>query len=684
MANIIDAAPPAEMLPPTPTAAAPQLPAMPSAPPTKEELKVPAWGEVRKHWDDIQRELQVAVREYTLNRAFDRGDQYLEYNALTAEAYLREYRKQDEAQTRTTVNKFRSRRRATSARLLANPLGPEIRASSASEQGMRRQRISKHVVDAAAGAEADDWEQTRAEAMKYLLHGGVSAVCWEWDKDSDTPPLAEPVPTDPVDGRPLPGGGPKLIAMNIAEFGVEAGSRRARDATFWIRSVAYPPEQVKRNYGLDWVPKADASGFMSPMARMIASRRGEMERDRLSLAMVTVFTRRPTRDAPGCVAHYVNGQLVAFSAWPYPHKTLNLYVFSADDPDETWVVDPWVSDWRPVQAMYNDIRSTIREHAQRAANARILSKTGSLADPSVFTDETGEVVEYEDTKPEWMAPPEIARWLVGEVQRLDDELNDLAGSPDVARGVAPGDRNSGSALALLAERADGPLGAIARDQSRGWSVITTMWLRTLRHHMPPGQLRESVVYGEHNMPMRRQWSRDDIDENVVALVPVESTTPKSMTALRAALVDMQRSFPQVFEKVDPGTLARMLGLPDVRQMLQIVDPDDYFASWENELLLTGEPVTPDEWHNHGVHRARHERLRNSPTYEEADDQIKHLIDQHIEAHDKIVEELAAQAAERQMAQQQAQMAAGMPPPSEETGEPPSEEPQEPQPQEMIP
>lgn len=651
----------ATMLPGTPA----QPPARTMPPPTKtpdqyraEGHKIDDWATVQRWWSDIADELLVHRREMQLNEAFDRGDQHVTWNTATNQVTLRDLVGKERF-TRMSVNKMRARRRATTARLTSSPMSMEVRPGMATDSAMRNQRMAEHVLQAMGAPEADDWEGVRAQAVTATLFGGVAAVCWEWDPDSANPSLADDAtaPTDMSSGFAMPCGGIRLTALSVHEFGLEAGSRRQQDAHFWIRQYGEPPEQVQATYGLKAKPRADAAALTSPMGFLL---NGGRRHD--NLTAITVVTKRPHKGNPGCVAHYVNGQCVSYTPWPYPHPWLNLYVFRCDDPKtNTYLTDPWWSDLRQPQTAYNKVRKAISAHVDRAANARVIVPTGGV-DLDAFTDEAGEVVEY-DEEPKWMTPPEVARWLVGEVDRIDAEINDLAGSPDIARGVAPGDRNSGAALALLAEKADGPLGPFAADESRGWSVIATSSLRTLRHHMKDGERRQSTTYGPNGgVAFVRTWTRDDIDENVTVNVPLESVMPRSQTALRASLIEMHGAFPQAFEGLDGRTLAQITGLTSLRDMMTNLDPDQAFAEWENELMMAGEPVVPDEWHNHAVHLDRHERVRNSATYEMADEAIKAVFDDHIEAHHTIRQEQAQKAAQDQMAQMQAMgMPGGMPP-----------------------
>lgn len=623
------------------------------------EIDAPDAAAVREMWADCQRELRVNQREYALNRAFDRGDHWLTYDPVISDAVIREWRDNSDADARTTVNLFRARRRQQTARLGATELAFQVRASSADGAGLRKQRLNSEVLEYLRTRQR--WEQLRARATKYALFGGNSAIMWDWDPNSrNSPPRVDEY------GIAVPAGGVKLTALAVTEFGLEPGSISQWDATWAIRVTGAPAKQVQALYGMAVEPRPDATSRATPMSRMLTSRHKDA-RANVPLVNIYALYQRPTPFTEGYVAHYVNDAAVAVYPWPFPHDDhLNLYVFSCDDPDETWVTDPWLSDARGPQTMYNDVRTTIREHAQRAANARILYQEGSLDDATVFTDAPGEAIAFQGERPpSWMEPPDVARWLVGEVDRLRDEINDLLSSPDIARGIAPGDRNSGSALALLAEKADGPLGPFARDQARGWGVVATNVLRLLRHHMPEGEKRRITMYQNTTVPTTRQWGREDIPDDVEVIVPVEVTEPRSFAAIRAQMVDLARTFPALFEGIEPSTFAKMLGLSSVQQMLREMDGSQ-LVTWENELMFAGEIVMPEPHHFHDLHIKGHEMERNTPAYEMLPPERKSVVDDHIDGHKTFAAEAMAKSLAAQAAQQP------QPPPEADTGDTASE------------
>jgi hypothetical protein len=87
---------------------------------------------------------------------------------------------------------------------------------------------------------------------------------------------------------------------------------------------------------------------------------------------------------------------------------------------------------------------------------------------------------------------------------------------------------------------------------------------------------------------------------------------------------------------DPLTLIRGLDLPGVDIILQSMDQDIKVQHRENGKLLDGEIVEVKPWHNHMIHIAEINKLRNSIDYEEADEEIQRVVDDHAAAHEALV------------------------------------------------
>jgi hypothetical protein len=240
-----------------------------------------------------------------------------------------------------------------------------------------------------------------------------------------------------------------------------------------------------------------------------------------------------------------------------------------------------------------------------------------------------------------MQPADLPRYLYQEPGNLERELDDIMSTNEVSRGVAPGDRNSGSALAILAEQNDGPLGVMAVDQANGWSHLASMVLRLYGQHVDKDRTTTVWVDG---VPQRSTWVGKDLQGQWRVHVPVESTSPESHAARMAQLVDMKQNFPEVFANADPGELARALDTPGSRPLLATANADARKAIRENAELLAGTVCIPALFDDHARHISEHNRERKGRGYELASDEIRKVIDDHVLAHQRLIEEEAASQA----------------------------------------
>jgi hypothetical protein len=568
------------------------------------------------------------------------------------------------------------------ARMTRSPLVWEVEPSGTDDASARRQRLQEQLL--LSEAHEQDWAEIREEHLLQTLYGGSAAISVEWD-----PQLGKIVATDPVTAIPIPAGGVRITPLGISEFCLEPGSPSVDDARYWIKCVALPPEQVKERYNLDWEPVPDAEASLSSRHRTLLSRRPQGQPPRLTL--VYCYYERPTTRTPGCVVHVVNNKEVyAYGdgqGWPFPFPHLNITIGIQRKIHRTWVGNTLLTPARDIQYAYNRARSTILEHMRKAANARLMVPAGSIEDSDSITTDPADVLEYNSElgEPHWQSAPEVPRWISNEAAQLESELDDIFFTHAVTRGQAPGDRNSGLALSVLAEKDDTPLAPMARNQSAVWARIGQMTLQMYRAYaQQSGMVRSQTITTSQGSTVQFEWTSEDIDETPMVKVPLDATAPRSKIATQSVIVSLAQTFPAAFQNVDGMSLARLLDLPDPKGFLTTADPDVAKAEWENGLLMQAIPVMPADFDDHAKHIAQHNRERKSPAYELAADDVRQAIDVHVMAHQKLAaDEAAAQLATQQQMPgaemlPQANEAPGSMVPQARTGQP--EQPQEMPPQ----
>lgn len=578
-------------------------------------------------WQTADQYLVKERRDYWMNGSYYTSHQWIWWDVSRNTVQELDYANESERSSRITVDKYGPRTRSLMARLTESDLMWEVQPAGMDDASMRRQKLQEQLL---IGEQRHGrWEDVREMALLQTLFGGAAAICVDWDPDR-----GEDYMIDPLSQIAVPLGGVRLTPLGISEFTLEPGTQNVQDARWWIRCTSLPPEQVQEIYGLEEVPAADAEAMLSSRHRSILLRRPGGSPPRTTL--VYVYYERPTSRGPGCIVHVVNGKVVRQEdKWPFPFNQLNLALFRQSKIPNTWVGHTLLTSARDIQYAYNRARSTILEHMRKAANARLMIPAGSVDDADGITIDPADTLEYnaELGEPHWQSAPEVPRWISGEAAQLEAELDDIFHSHQVSRGEAPGDRNSGLALALLAEKDDTPLHPMAKDQADGWARIAEMTLMLYRMNAASNQItRKVMLITEQGVPLEVEWGPEDIDEKPSVVVPLDATTPRSKIATQSILTNLAMQFPTVFQNVNAKQLSKMLGLPDPRQFLTLMDPDASKAEWENGLLMQGVAVIPEDFDVHDVHIAIHNAQRKSPAYEYATPEIKELLDNHVMAH----------------------------------------------------
>lgn len=591
---------------------------------------------VHDRWLATRRELAEARRNHHLNESFYHGQQHVRYNARTnnVEQLAPEIDRWGRERPRITDNILKPRIESLRGRLIDRSLMFEPKVSSADVSVLQGGQLAKRVITATH--DQQQWEDLREGEVLAAILGGTSAVMIERDRH------AEHGGVEDRTGKVHVSDDVHLTKLSITEFGLEPGSATWLMARWFIACTAVPPEQVKAHYRLDWLPDCDAKSTMTARHRALVAGAGDDIKGRVDnlTAVYTMYERPNPLCEKGRWLVTAGGKIVVDEAWPFPFTdTLNLYPFRQSRIDGVWYGTTVMNDAVPLQAEYNKLKSNIAEHSDKAGNARMMVPFGSLESLDDLGDEAGELVPYHAAagQPGYMAPPQLARWIPGEIDRLERSVDEILHAHAVSRGAVNLDRQSGLALSIVAEKNDTPLGEMARDQAAGWEHIAHMVAEVYANS---SQERETSIEVEGGIPVTLKWRGERMRGQTRFRVPLETVQPTSRAGTAAMITTLKQSFPEAFQNVDMGKLGKLLQLPEVDLLGQALDADVVLAQKENHLMAVGEAMVPEKWHDHAKHMAEHNAYRNTIDFMMASDDVRRDFELHLQAHQHMIQEEA--------------------------------------------
>ena len=590
---------------------------------------------VRQRWEEIEAETSRARLDYWLNRAFYKGHQWLYADTHRNTIRSAIPRNQNAPhKVRATINKIKPNLNTLCGKFLQSDLTFEVPASASDDASLTGARLAEYVLEAARSD--DGWEHVRERNLFNTLLGGVAAVALH--------PAGDGVSV--VAGKES-GTLAKLEPLSIAQFGLQPGSRSNRDAMWWIQRTAVPPEIAQARYDLDETPKADATAGLTPVTQD-----GTPYSNLVDQTVVYVYYERPNKWRPkGAAIHVIGDEIVEKGDWPFDFDDrLNLYVFSADKADnDSYICDTFVTNARPLQAAYNFTRSQILETSKYAGAVKLLVPIGSINRDDMYTDQSGEHLDYDPDagRPDYLTPPQLQRWLTQQPAEISAEIDDIMYVHDISRGEAPGDRNSGLALSILAEKDETPLGMVTRDQAHGWGEIGEMYLMTASKQATGERLARYET--DEGVPIEVRWSGAMLAGQTRVRVPLDATSPYSRAARMAQLTALKQEFPSIFDRMDPAVFVRIADFPGLKDVGNLIDADAAKAIRENHLMAVGEPQIPEPYDDHGIHLAELNRFRKTQKFASLPLSTQRMFDKHALAHERLQgEEAAMQALQNQV------------------------------------
>ncbi len=607
-----------------------------------DDTKRPDWwrspGAVREKYLESTQALRKEQYEYTVNRSFLAGEQWCYYDG--SRNVLRQLPREP-SRTRVTLNKLWPSSRNIISRVLSRPFAFEVEPTDSDDATVRGAQTAKSVVRDLC--REHNWQQLREEMAWNTWLGGTGILSLDWNPTGDSV-----VGHTEESGKPYGTGDVTESALSILEACWEPGIRDAERGYWWMRAQALPPSEVQMQYGLDYLPAPDAQGTMTPLTQKLLQDTRQAPAPNLCLVL-TVYIRPSSALKKGLVATVVGNKFVdAPKPWPFPFKDrLNMVVMRETKVSGRATGDTVFSAAVPVQTAFNASWSLIIEHLKLAGNARLMVPDNSLDGIEDLTDLPGEVIPYNSSggaAPGYLAPPQLPQYILDQPMHLASQMDDILGLHDVSRGQAPKNIESGVGLGILVEQDSTPMGQLTKEIAAGFERFASMALKLYADKVTDTRKARIQVPGQ--VPESVQWTGEALMHQTTVVLPPDTVVPRS----RAAQMAMAERLSTLGAFGPPGAMnmqmfARVADLPDADDLLEGIDPDDAKASRENHLLSIGQVCVPVKFDNHQKHIDRHNWFRKTTRYEAMPQEMRDIVDMHVQAHEVMVaEELGEQVA----------------------------------------
>ncbi len=460
----------------------------------------------------------------------------------------------------------------------------------------------------------DCYEEVFEAALLWALVAGTGFVKVYYD------PSAGPV----YNGEAL--GDVTVDYCSPLEMFIDPFARSLDEASWVIHARVRPVEYIEAKYGVkvssEQVESLAAIGIHGEFKTSVTE-------GAIPAALVKEYWERPSAVVPRGRYAVVSGNKVLYeSENPYADICPIPFVSMVHIPVPGRLFgDSVVTHLRQVNVAYNKLKSDIVESTTKLTNPPLFAPANAFLKPPEFSP--GEVCYYNPLIPGKIDqlklepfPPHTMNVLM----RLIQERDDISGVNEVSRGIVPRGVRSGDALAHLSEQDEIRLAVTARNYEAmiGKAMTMVLWLAREFYDLP----RTIRVLGENSQREAVLFKSEDIPPDADVRVEAGSTLPKSQAREQQFLLGLWDR--QII--TDPRLVLRFTHYGSAQELLGDIELDTSQAQRENTRMSEGEQVVVEDYHNHMVHLAEHNRYRKTVDFERLPPERRDLFRQHVSAH----------------------------------------------------
>jgi len=450
----------------------------------------------------------------------------------------------------------------------------------------------------------------------------------------------------------------------IPESGAEDLEHSQRVMKLTSKSIEYIRERYKNGIYVQAEPNAGVSSIDNQLKKLMSDQhitksvsdaRGKKDSGE-GFAILKELREKPSHKYPkGRQIIVANHVLLHSGDLPYKFQTkrntlgIVMYCY-IKVPGRFWGKTP-IEDLIPIQIEINKTKSQIIEIKNLMSKPKWIAFKESGISETAITSEPGEVIQPKFVpnvpEPHIIAPPSLSNIFSQELDRGNQDIEEIGLIHEVSKGTSPPGIRSGVAISMLQEKdqtAFAPI--IARFESQEGKSGT--YLLELTKEKYSGGKVLKIMGEDSEIEVFDFLAKDNMPTDVQ--VVTGSALPQSQTA-RQQLVLQYFQGGLFGDPQDEAvrrralTLARMGGLDT---LYKDIAADEKKAERENRMFERGDVRPIDTFDAHNVHISIHDLFRKTDTYmhlRQEQPKVAEMIEAHVTDHIINSAEAKAQKAE---------------------------------------
>lgn len=286
----------------------------------------------------------------------------------------------------------------------------------------------------------------------------------------------------------------------------------------------------------------------------------------------------------------------------------------------------------PIQREYNKSRSQIIENKNLFGNPIMIAPRGCLDEEP--TNEPGQFIEYNpigNRAPEYLMPPTMGAEIYKNIDLLDAEFEFVSGQHETSHGSTPTGVTSGTAIGYLQEQDDTKLGpTIANFISCKQKYMRYLLKIVQKNYDVDRTIR---IAGDNRRVETLHFKGSDLT-SIDVRVNEGTMYQTSKAAMQDFVIKMvQYGLLLPTQERDRQLIMKVLEFGIVDDVYSEFEQDALQAQTENDKFKRGD-ITPTvrDFYNHEAHVKEHNKFRKSEMYTQLSDEIKAVIDAHVDTH----------------------------------------------------